>query len=93
MNESNIVAQYDPARLLDTVIERMGLKNDAALSRTLQVAPSTITNVRNGQRPFNSALLICLHEQTGISIRELRMMLGDRRDKHRIGKIFNGTNR
>ena len=30
---------YDPNRLLDTLIQHLNLKNDAALSRALEVAP------------------------------------------------------
>eukprot|EP01030_Chromulinospumella_sphaerica_P007478 gene7478-7311_t len=34
--------QYNPNRLLDTLIENLRLKNDAALSRALEVAPPVI---------------------------------------------------
>ena len=34
---------YDPNHLLDSLIEKLNLKNDAALSRALEVAPPVIS--------------------------------------------------
>jgi len=42
---------YNPNRLLDTLIERLRLKNDAALSRALEVAPPVISKIRHGRLP------------------------------------------
>jgi len=36
--------EYNPNRLLDSLIERFHLKNDAALSRALEVTPPVISN-------------------------------------------------
>lgn len=74
---------YNPARLLDALIERMGLKNDGALSRKLKVAGNVIRNIREGRLPVGASMLIWMHEATGISIDELRALLGDRRAKYR----------
>ena len=38
---------YDPNRLLDTLIRHLNLKNDAALSRALEVAPPVISKIRH----------------------------------------------
>ncbi len=38
---------YDPNNLLDTLIEKLHLKNDAALSRALEVAPPVISKIRH----------------------------------------------
>ncbi len=75
---------YDPNRLLDTLIAKMKLKNDAALSRALQVAPPVLSKIRHRRLPVGASMLIRMHELTDISIRELREMMGDRRDKFRI---------
>ena len=77
-------ASYDPNRLLDTLVERMKLKNDAALSRTLEVAPPVISKIRHRRLPVGASLLIRMHEATGMSIRELRDLMGDRRMKYRL---------
>ncbi|MCE2832276.1 MAG: hypothetical protein LW709_09535 [Oxalobacteraceae bacterium] len=60
---------YDPNNLLDSLIEKLHLKNDAALSRALEVAPPVISKIR---------------EVSNLSIRDLRVLMGDRREKFRI---------
>ena len=39
-------AQYDPNQLLDALLKRLNLKNDAALSRALGVARPVIASIR-----------------------------------------------
>ena len=75
---------YDPNNLLDALIEKMGLKNDAALSRALEVAPPVISKIRHRRLPVGASLLIRMHEVSALSIKDLRMLMGDRRDKFRI---------
>lgn len=75
---------YDPNRLLDALIEKMNLKNDAALSRLLEVAPPVISKIRHRRLPVGASLLIRMHEATGMQIRELRDLMGDRRTKYRL---------
>ncbi len=75
---------YNPNRLLDTLRERMKLKNDAALSRALEVAPPVISKIRHRTLPVGASLLIRMHEVTEMSIRELRDLMGDRRTKYRL---------
>ncbi|MNK05210.1 hypothetical protein D3C87_230860 [compost metagenome] len=75
---------YDPNHLLDSLIERLHLKNDAALSRALEVAPPVISKIRHRRLPVGASLLIRMHEVSDLSIRDLRILMGDRRDKFRI---------
>lgn len=75
---------YDPNRLLDTLRERMHLKNDAALSRALEVAPPVISKIRHRTLPVGASLLIRMHEVTQLSIRDLRDLMGDRRARYRV---------
>ena len=56
---------YNPNQLLDTLRERMKLKNDAALSRALEVAPPVISKIRHHRLPVGASLLIRMHEVTG----------------------------
>ena len=79
--------KFNPSHLLDTIIERMKLKNDAALSRLLEVAPPLISKIRNGRMPVGASLLIRMHEETNISIRELRDLMGDKRHKYRLSNV------
>ena len=75
---------YDPNHLLDSLIDKLHLKNDAALSRSLEVAPPVISKIRHRRLPVGASLLIRMHESTGMSIRDLRALMGDRRTKYRL---------
>ncbi|MBB3121767.1 hypothetical protein [Pseudoduganella violacea] len=79
--------EYNPDRLLDTLIERLGLKNDAALSRALEVAPPVISKIRHRRLPVGAALLIRMHEVSELTIRDLRYLMGDRRKKYRLSDV------
>lgn len=88
MNNTDEEIQYDPNNLLDVVIKQLNLKNDASLSRLLEVAPPVISKIRHGRLPVGASVLIRLHELTGLSIKELRSLLGDNREKYRISSIY-----
>lgn len=76
---------YDPNRLLDTIIHQLELRNDAALSRALGVEAPVISKIRHRRIPIGASLLIRIHEVTEISIQELRALMGDQRKCFRIG--------
>jgi plasmid maintenance system antidote protein VapI len=78
---------YDPDRLLDAMLEKLHLKNDAALCRALEVAPPVISKVRHRRLPVGASLLIRLHEVSDLSVSQLRELLGDRRQKFRISDV------
>lgn len=84
-SEQTKQADYDPINLLDTLLKRMNLKNDAALSRALEVGAPVISKLRHRRLPVGASMLIRMHEVSGLSIRELRDLMGDRRTKHRYG--------
>jgi hypothetical protein len=86
INDTSLSDQvnYDPNHLLDALIEKLHLKNDAALSRALEVAPPVISKIRHRRLPVGASLLIRMHEVSELSIRELRELMGDRREKFRI---------
>lgn len=71
---------YSPAKLLDVLEWRLGLKNDAALSRALEVDPAIISKVRSRRLHVSASLLIRMHEVSGMGIRELRTLMGDLRE-------------
>jgi hypothetical protein len=75
---------YNPCRLLDALIEQLGLKNDAALARALEVAPPMISKIRHRALPVGGAMLIRMHEISDLSIADLRLLMGDQRKKFRI---------
>ncbi|MES2077022.1 MAG: hypothetical protein V4462_15530, partial [Pseudomonadota bacterium] len=48
---------YNPNRVLDAIIEKLQLKNDAALSRALEVAPPVISKIRHNTLPIGATIL------------------------------------
>jgi plasmid maintenance system antidote protein VapI len=78
---------YDPDRLLDAMLEKLQLKNDAALCRALEVAPPVISKIRHRRLPVGASMLIRLHEVTDMPVAQLREILGDRRQKYRLSDV------
>lgn len=76
-------ATLNPNALLDHLIKQLDLKNDAALARALDVASPVISKVRHGRLPLGATMLISMHEVSGISIKDLRDLMGDRRQRFR----------
>lgn len=68
-------AVYDPNRVLDAIIHKLSLKNDAALSRVLEVAPPVISKIRHSTLPIGATILLRMHEVSDLSIRELRSLM------------------
>lgn len=62
-------------KLFDALIKELCLKNDAALSRALEVAPPIVSKVRHGKLSVGDSLLIRIHEVTGWAIRDLKQHL------------------
>lgn len=77
-------AEYDPNRLLDAIIAKLRLKNDAALSRVLEVAPPVISKIRHNTLPIGATLLLRMHEESEFSIRELRELMVKPQDGARV---------
>lgn len=84
MSENHKADLFDPNRLFDTLQQMLDLENDEALSHALHVAPYVIKRIREGQHPVDPSLLIRINEATGINMRDLRQMMGDRRTEYRL---------
>ncbi|HYD96800.1 MAG TPA: hypothetical protein VEC01_15835 [Noviherbaspirillum sp.] len=84
MTQTALQHAYDPNRLLNTLIDRLGVRSDNALSRRLKVAGNVIRDMRDGRIPVAGSMLLWMQEVTGISVDELRGLLGDRRAKCRL---------
>jgi len=63
---------FVPNKLLDTLIEKMQLKNDAELCRVLEVQPPIISKIRHGKLNVGATILLRMHEKSNIPIRELK---------------------
>lgn len=81
---------YDPNALLDMLLQKFALKNDAALARVLEVQPPVLSKVRHQKLPVGASLLVRIHELTGQSIRDLRALMGDRREFFRASGVGGG---
>ncbi len=84
-NESSAAFNYDPNNLIDTLLKRLQLKNDAALSRLLSVAPPVISKIRHRRLAIGASLLISMNEISDIPIKELRNLMGDDEPRFKIG--------
>ncbi|WP_211475134.1 hypothetical protein [Collimonas humicola] len=83
---SNVIddfVTYDPSRLLDELIEKLCLQSDSELARTIDVAPTVISKIRHRLIPVGPIMLIRMHEVSELTIGELRLLMGDRRQKMR----------
>jgi hypothetical protein len=70
-------AIYNPNRVLDAIMAKLQLKNDAALSRALDVAPPVISKIRHRTLPIGATILLRMHEISDFSIRELKALMGN----------------
>lgn len=63
-------------KLLDHILAKSHLKNDAALARFLELAPPIISKMRHGKLPVSDLTLVRIHEVTDMSIAELKELAG-----------------
>ncbi|MDY7536831.1 hypothetical protein QN372_01960 [Undibacterium sp. RTI2.1] len=80
LNLNSDHVQYDPNNLLNKLIDQLHLKNDAELSKMLEVAPPVISKIRHHKLSVGASLMISMHEISNISIKDLRALMGDTRD-------------
>jgi plasmid maintenance system antidote protein VapI len=62
-------------KLLDAVKERYSIKNDAELSRTLDVPPPTISKIRSGKVNVSADMILRIHETLGMPVADIRALL------------------
>ena len=70
---------YTPELFIDRLIRRLGLRSSSALARKVGLSPSVISKVRHRRLAVSGEILLKIHEETEIPIRELRHMMGDTR--------------
>jgi len=62
-------------KLLDTLKELYSIKNDAQLSRTLDVPPPTISKIRSGKVRVSADMILKIHETLGMPVADIRALL------------------
>lgn len=68
---------YDPKKLLDTLHQILRVPNDRRLAGRLGVQPPVISKIRRNHLAPTPALLISMHEETNMGLRDLRALMGD----------------
>jgi plasmid maintenance system antidote protein VapI len=63
------------AALLDHLIEKLRLKNDAALARAFEVAPPVISKIRHDKLPFGDSMILKAHEKYDFTLQSIRQLL------------------
>ncbi|WP_420106867.1 hypothetical protein [Herbaspirillum huttiense] len=63
------------ATLIDNVIDRPGLKNDAALARELWTYATVISKIRNNRIPVGPLMILRIHEATGWPTRQIKAVI------------------
>ena len=66
------------------MLARLELKNDAALSRVLDVARPVIASIRQRSLGIGAWLLLRMAEASNLSIADLRSLMGDQRTRLRV---------
>lgn len=61
-------------KLLDTLIDRFKLKNDAALSRASGLSPAVICKLRHGKLPLSAHSILSIHEHMNVPVKEIRQL-------------------
>lgn len=68
---------YDPNGFIGWLIQDVfKVRNDAELSRKLEVAPPVISKIRMKRMPVGPTFLIRVHDLTGMPINDLRRQMG-----------------
>jgi len=62
-------------KLLDEIKKRYEVKNDAELSRKLDVPPPTISKIRSCKVNVSADMILRIHETFGMPVKEIRELL------------------
>jgi len=65
------------ATLFDNAIAVMGLKNDSALSRALDIDPPAISKMRAGKIGVSASAMVRLSEATGWTTKHMKAVIAE----------------
>jgi hypothetical protein len=72
--------QRKPHKFLDYLLKTYHLKNDAALARRLNCKSPLISKVRNGKAPIGAAIILEIHEEFEMPIKDIKTMIAESRE-------------
>lgn len=64
------------ANLLDEIIKRFGLKNDAALARKANLSPPVVSKMRHEKISLSATIVLALHEAFDMPVQEIKSLAG-----------------
>ena len=59
-------------QFLDVITALLAVRNDAALSRALDLAPPVVSKIRHGVMAVGPKIMVRVHEMTGMLFTEIR---------------------
>lgn len=65
------------AAVLDYLVDKLQLKNDAALARAFEVAPPVISKIRSDTLPFGDRMILKAHEKFNFEVADIRRVMAD----------------
>ena len=63
------------AKLLDYLRNKFNVESDFELAERLGASAPTMSRVRNGRSPVGANLILAIHEQFGIPIKDIKGMI------------------
>jgi hypothetical protein len=81
---STVNDDYDPGLLLNALLDRMQLTEDTELAKRLRIDKRLLAKIRERRLQISGSMLMLMQEASGITIAELRRILGDRRSTSRM---------
>lgn len=70
---------YNPDALIDYLQSQLDVKNDFGLAKKLKLSPASISKIRHRVTPVTADTLLTMHDVSGLTIKELRVLMGDSR--------------
>ena len=67
--------------VLDYLKEKRLVKNDRDLARVLDVNPPLLSKIRNGHMKFGAWMILAVHEEFDIPIKEIKALLATAEEK------------
>ena len=74
MTSKNSQVTTTASPLFDHVLKEFHIKNDAALSRLLDVKPPVLSKMRHSQLSVGTTIMVNTHELTGMTMKAIRLL-------------------
>lgn len=72
----SVLDSSSASMMIDYLKEVLEITSDAKLCERLHIAKPTISKIRHGKLGVSATLLLAIHDETGIEIKQLKRLLG-----------------